>query len=178
VCVRACARVCVCMCVCVICACRISKRWCFHCPTGSYVEGRYSYIRQLKQLKGYSVVLPAQCLTELLRPWCTHSGQNSYNVIQTLNFVMMNGVANGFHITCKIKCASAKRNTWSAQQYSSVVEDYLQKDALMSRIIGPLYDNTLGNKIGVIPKKTTRIIVGLSSPDKASVWVTCMLTTQ
>ena len=92
---------------------------------------------------------------------------------------VLNGIANGFHIgfnPSKAQCVSAKRNMRSAQQHSSVVEDYLEKEVSMSRVIGPLSDKISGvqiNKFGVIPKNHQpgkwRIIVDLSSPDKASV---------
>jgi len=43
----------------------------------------------------------------------------------------------------------------SAQQHSLVVEEYLEKEVSMNRIIGPLGDKPLGtqiNKFGVIQK--------------------------
>ena len=94
------------------------------------------------------------------------------------NYVL-NGIANVFHIGCnpsKAQCVCAKRNMRSAQQHSLVVEEYLEKEVSMKRIIGLLGDKPLGtqiSKFGVIPKNHQpgkwRIIVDLSAPDNASV---------
>ena len=92
---------------------------------------------------------------------------------------ILEGIINGFHIgfdPSKSQCVSAKRNMRSALQHSSVVEEYLEKEISMHRIVGPLGGSVVGvhiNKFGVIPKNHQpgkwRIIVDLSYPDKASV---------
>ena len=141
-------------------------------------------MKQLKQLESYSVVserAAPSVFNRITTPLVYSEWEKQLQFHPDIEFYIyvLNGIANGFHIgfnPSKAQCVSAKRNMQSAQQHFSVVEDYLEKEVSMSRVIGPISDKISGvqiNKFGVIPKNHQpgkwRIIVDLSSPDKASV---------
>jgi len=106
-------------------------------------------MKQLKQLESYfSVSEKAAPLmfdritTPLVYPeWAKQL--KFHQDSEFCNYVL-NGIANGFRIgfdPSKAQCVCAKRNMQSAQQHSLVVEEYLEKEVSMKRIIiGPLGD--------------------------------------
>ena len=93
---------------------------------------------------------------------------------------VLTGLAQGFHIGCnraKVQCVQAKNNMQSALLHPSVVEDYLQKEVALGRVIGPFSLSRVPNlqisHFGVIPKNHQpgkwRLIVDLSDPAGSSV---------
>ena len=88
---------------------------------------------------------------------------------------VLTGLAQGFRIgfnRAKVQCVRAKNNMQLALQHPSVVEDYLQKEVALGRVIGPVLlsrvPNVQINRFGVIPKNHQpgkwRLIVDLSDP--------------
>ena len=81
---------------------------------------------------------------------------------------VLTGLAQGF----RIGFDKAKNNIQSASQYLSVVEDYLQNQIALGRVIGPVSLSRVPsiqiNHFGVIPKNHQpgkwRLIVDLSDP--------------
>ena len=92
---------------------------------------------------------------------------------------MLNGLRHGFQLgfSPSQKLKSTKKNTPSAAQHPSVVEQYLANKVSLGRVAGPFsvprYPNLHVSSFGVIPKRGQpgkwRLIVDLSSPGGASV---------
>ena len=91
---------------------------------------------------------------------------------------VLNGIWNGFRIGFNrgTDCAPATSNMRSALGNAAVVQEYLDKEVSLGRIIGPVSPEMMpiGTQIspfGVIPKSSQpgRLIVDLSSPDGRSV---------
>ena len=88
---------------------------------------------------------------------------------------VLTGLAQGFRVgfdRTKVQCVQAKNNMQSALQHPSVVEEYLQKEVALGRVIGPVPLTRVPgiqiNRFGVIPKNHQpgkwRLIVDLSDP--------------
>ena len=97
---------------------------------------------------------------------------------QAFRGYILSGIANGFHIGFSYqshRCSSAGSNMQSALENSEVVQDYLDKEVALHRIVGPMLSppGTQLSPFGVIPKSNQpgkwRLIVDLSSPDSRSV---------
>ena len=93
---------------------------------------------------------------------------------------VLNGIKKGFHIGFNRSsyCSPATSNMRSALENATVVHQYLEEEALLGRIIGPIPPKlapggTQISPIGVIPKSSQpgrwRLIVDLSSPHNMSV---------
>ena len=141
-------------------------------------------MKQLKQLESYGVVserAASSLFNAVTTPlvYSEWAAQLQFHPDREFCNYVLNGIANGFRIgfnPSKVQCVSAKGNMQSARRHSLVVEEYLEKEVSMKRVVGPLVDKPCGvqiNKFGVIPKNHQpgkwRIIVDLSSPDTASV---------
>jgi len=89
---------------------------------------------------------------------------------------MQDGFRVGFHYGL-LSCSSAGANMKSASDNPSVIDEYLDKEVKLGRVLGPLEPNLHPqvhiNRFGVIPKKHQpgrwRLIVDLSHPKGASV---------
>ena len=74
------------------------------------------------------------------------------------------------------QCKSSKENMRSAREHPEIIREYLSKECLAGRLLGPfnpdLFPEVHTSWFGVIPKSELgcwRLIVDLSSPDGASV---------
>ncbi|XP_048576190.1 uncharacterized protein LOC125557550 [Nematostella vectensis] len=98
---------------------------------------------------------------------------------QHLVAYVLDGIRHGFRVAFDGSSAllSSKKNKQSAQEHPSVVDDYLANEVSLGRVAGPFayppFPNLHISKSGVIPKSGQpgkwRLIVGLSSPEGASV---------
>ena len=122
-----------------------------HCSIGSRDEVRYPYMEQLKQLESYSVVTEKATLlmfdqvttTLVYTEWAKQL--RLHPDVEFCDYVL-NGIAHGFRIgfdASKVQCVSAKKNMQSASQHSSVVEEYLEKEIMLNRVIGPIPKNKI-----------------------------------
>ena len=93
---------------------------------------------------------------------------------------ILNGIWNGFQIgfDWRSHCISATSNMRSALHNAAVIQEYLEKEVLLGRVLGPVDPerNAVGTQLspfGVIPKSNPtgkwRLIVDLSSPEGQSV---------
>ena len=94
---------------------------------------------------------------------------------------ILNGIWHGFRIgfNQEVLCTPASSNMRSALETASVVQEYLDKEVTLGRIVGPVSPemvpaSTQLSPFGVIPKsnqpgKRRRLIVDLSSPGGRSV---------
>ena len=92
---------------------------------------------------------------------------------------LVEGIRHGFHVGLggTVSLRSAKRNMGSAVQNAEVVSEYLAKERLAGRVLGPVArvvrDSVHLNRFGVIPKPHQpgkwHLIVDLSHPKGASV---------
>ena len=99
---------------------------------------------------------------------------------QAFKKYILNGIWNGFRIGCdwRSHCVSATSNMRSALDNAAVIQEYLEKEVLLGRVVGPVDPerNPVGTQLspfGVIPKSNHpgkwRLIVDLSSPEGRSV---------
>ena len=93
---------------------------------------------------------------------------------------LFEGIREGFHIGfnyTESSCLLAKTNMQSAVENASVIDDYIQAEVSMGRVIGPVsrerFQGIQINRFGVIPKNHQpgkwRMIVDLSHPKGKSV---------
>ena len=98
----------------------------------------------------------------------------------TFKNYILNGIEHGFRIGFNraISHRSASSNMRSAIENAAVVQEYLQKERLLRRIVGPVPPGAVPagthlSPFGVIPKPNQpgkwRLIVDLSSPDGHSI---------
>ena len=149
---------------------------CYLQHTGSEA---YPYTRHLVEFeqRGSSEAVPSwlhRVSTPLmLREWSIELSEHPDPVFR--NYIL-NGIQKGFCIGFNRvgRCTSAASNMHSALENAAVVLEYLQKEVLLGRMIGPVSLETVpeGTQIspfGVIPKSNQpgkwRLIVDLSSPD-------------
>ena len=113
----------------------------------------------------------------MLREWSIELSEHPDPVFR--NYIL-NGIQKGFCIGFNRvgRCTSAASNMHSALENAAVVLEYLQKEVLLGRMIGPVSPETVPedtqiSPFGVIPKSNQpgkwRLIVDLSSPDGRSV---------
>ena len=99
---------------------------------------------------------------------------------QAFKEYILNGIWNGFQIGFdrRSHCVSATSNMRSALDNAAVIQEYLEKEVLLGRVVGPVDPerNPVGTQLspfGVIPKSNHpgkwRLIVDLSSPEGLSV---------
>ena len=89
------------------------------------------------------------------------------------------GLREGFRIGFNYqnhRCKSSKENMRSTREHPKVIREYLEKEGLAGRLLGPfdpnLFPEVHTSRFGIIPKSEPgcwRLIVDLSSPDGASV---------
>lgn len=93
---------------------------------------------------------------------------------------LLRGIERGFRIGFRHRscsCQQAKSNMKSASEQATVVQEYLEKEVRLGRVVGPLEDTAFPtavvSRFGVIPKNHQpgkwRLIVDLSHPRGASV---------
>ena len=98
-----------------------------------------------------------------------------YHLDVEFSHYVLTGLAQGFCIgfdRAKVQCVGPQNNMQSALQHPSVVEDYLQNEIALGRVIGPVSMSRVPsiqiNRFGVIPKNHQpgkwRLIVDLSDP--------------
>ena len=146
-------------------------------------RAQYPYTEQLKQLESFPAeVVPVEKriwpeLYTITTPLILKEWVNllSSHPDAELSHYVLTGLAQGFHIgfdRVKVQCVRAKNNMQSALQHPSVVEDYLQNEIALGRVIGPVFLSRVPsiqiNRFGVIPKNHQpgkwRLIVDLSDP--------------
>ena len=136
-----------------------------NCSIGSRQEVRYTYMEQLKQLDSYSVVTEEMTLSmfdQATTPLVYAEWAKQLRLHPDVEFCgyILNGIAHGFRIgfdASKVQCVSAKKNMQSASQHSSVVEEYLEKEVMLNRVIGPIPKNKIsGVQINRFQKTTNQ----------------------
>ena len=110
---------------------------------------------------------------------CSHSREWNLELRDhpdpVLRHYILNGIWNGFRIGFDrgVPCTPASSNMRSALDNASVVQEYLDKEVTLGRIVGPVSPEmvpvgTQLSPFGVIPKSNQpgkwRLIVDLSSP--------------
>ena len=157
----------------------------FH-SSGAVVEGRYRYRDNLLALQACKPEIPKPVppslsviqspLSERLEEWRkalqTHPDMLFYQYILV-------GLEKGFRIGYNYtrQCKASGRNLASALENPEVVQEYIQKEEDLGRIVGPMEKasaiNLQVSPFGVIPKQHApgqwRLIVDLSHPEGYSV---------
>ena len=163
--------------------------WCFAAGTAELVEsaselGRYTYMRDLRIMSQRMPVWPTplpEKLTKVTTPLkaCVWRSELADHPDGEFADYLLEGIQHGFRIGFNFAhytCTSVKRNMLSAIQNPGVVEDYIAKECILGRIVGPLPEGLAKiqiNRFGVIPKPHQpgkwRLIVDLSHPARNSV---------
>ena len=110
---------------------------------------QYSYTEQLKQLESFPAeVVPVEkrICPELYTYTTPLIFKEWVNLLSShpdaeFSHYVLTGLAQGFRIgfdRVKIQCIKAKHNMLSALQHPSVVENYLQNEIAVGRVIGPV----------------------------------------
>ena len=150
---------------------------------GSCVSGgKYTYTDDLLHLQSSipSVVrLPPEC-SIITTPLRVEVWEKYLQLFPDREYVqyLLDGIRQGFRIGCNnsSKLCSSSRNMRGAEEHPLVVQQYLQEEQKLGRII-PVHPSVKHvvhlSRFGVIPKKHQpgkwRLIVDLSSPTGASV---------
>lgn len=91
---------------------------------------------------------------------------------------IIEGIREGLWVGCSSQAGlrSVSRKLLSTEEHKEVVEQYIEKEVSLGRIVGPITGRPLEevhiSPFGVIPKKTVgkwRLITDLSSPQNGSV---------
>ena len=129
-------------------------------------RAQYPYTEQLKQLESFPAeVVPVEKriwpeLYTITTPLILEEWVNLLSSHPDAEFshYVLTGLAQGFHIgfdRVKVQCVRAKNNMQSALLHPSVVEDYLQNEIALGRVIGPVSLSRVPsiqiNHFGVIP---------------------------
>ena len=150
---------------------------------GNVEKGKYVYLEDLLQMERYTVPLrvPAHIrdivspLTARLQMWVALLDNHPD---QRLKKFILKGLEEGFHIgyDWEHRRKAATHNLLSCIEHPDVVQEYIQKECSLGRVLGPFPRTEVPHlhisPFGVIPKKSTgkwRLIVDLSSPQGESV---------
>ena len=165
---------------------RICKTLCrYQCSLFAGGQKGYPYTQQLAQLEARSPLTPT-CLPAILLDITTPlkakvwEAELSHHPDTQFSSYVVNGIKNGFRVGFDRQrlLKNYKGNMASALEHPQVVNDYLQQELLLSRMViipqGQVpYIHCQISPFGVIPKKSKpgkwRLIVDLSSPTNASV---------
>lgn len=148
------------------------------------MAGKYVYLSELKVIQGRVPAVPKPLPPELARvntPLVAQEWQSLLERHPDSEFCqyLLDGFQNGFRIGYDYEnhiLRSAKKNMASSGENPTVVKEYLEKEQLLGRVLGPLEPGSLPlhiSRFGVIPKSSQpgkwRLILDLSHPCDYSV---------
>ena len=148
------------------------------------MAGKYVYLSELKVIQGRVPAVPKPLPPELARvntPLVAQEWQSLLERHPDREFCqyLLDGFQNGFRIGYDYEnhiLRSAKKNMASSGENPTVVKEYLEKEQLLGRVLGPLEPGSLPlhiSRFGVIPKSSQpgkwRLILDLSHPCDYSV---------
>ena len=150
-----------------------------------FVGGSYAYLEQLLMLEECRPVVETRMLPE---KWCRietplKSEEWEWELRdlpdrQCAEY-LVKGISEGFRLGYKYsnhRCRSASKNMLSAERNPRVIDEYLDKEIIAGRVVGPVNPSTCPvqiSRFGVIPKghqkDKWRLILDLSHPENYSV---------
>ena len=149
-------------------------------------EGKYLWTESLRRLHeasqrdSYRQLKEAGALTPLQEKSAVWASHLCGHPDRWFSWYIRQGLENGFRLGVRegVQLVPARKNLQSALYHEAVVQEYLDNECKLGRVVGPLMDHEVKDipiqlsPLGAIPKKRAgqwRLMVDLSSPWQQSV---------